>query len=97
MAPVEGNQMRRLTLILLVLMAGCIPSQPESWPIGRDGGDRELPRNRPAASESRPAQKVVNAKQEPATLIAADRTSCQVTSQRFKETIVGTKVWCLWR
>ena len=89
--------MRRLTLVLLVLMAACIPNQPESWPLGTEGGDRELPRNRPVTSENGLAQKVVNAKEEPATLIAADRTSCQVTSQKFRETILGTKVWCLWR
>ena len=89
--------MRRLTMVLVVLLAGCIPNQPESWPAGREGGDRELPRNRPATAENGLAQKVVNAKQEPATLIAADRTSCQVTTEKFRETIVGTKVWCLWR
>lgn len=88
--------MRQLALTLVIVLAGCSPNQPELWPRP-DGGDRELPNNRPPASENALAQKAVHAKEEPATLIAADRTSCQVTSQKFRETIIGTKVWCLWR
>jgi hypothetical protein len=87
--------MRRMTLAFLILAAACSQNKADLFP--RPGGDRVLPQGHPAASEERFAQKVVNAKEEPATLIASDRTRCVVTAQKFKETLQGSKVWCAWR
>ena len=90
--------MRTLTLSILILLGGCSYHRTGRLdPARPGGGDRELPRNRPETLESSWSQKVVNAKEEPATLIAADRTRCTVSAQKFKETVVGTQVWCLWR
>ena len=41
--------------------------------------------------------KAVVEKQEPTDLIAADRTVCTVSDERFRETEVGDDVWCLWK
>jgi hypothetical protein len=41
--------------------------------------------------------KRVTGKAEPATLVAADRTTCTVTPQRFRDTKVGNKALCDWR
>ena len=41
-------------------------------------------------------RKRVTGKEEPATLLAADRTQCIVTAGKFKETSIGEDVWCDW-
>lgn len=41
--------------------------------------------------------KRVTGKEEPATLIAVDRSECTVTADRFRKTSVGDKVLCDWR
>ncbi|HMA23673.1 MAG TPA: hypothetical protein VKP00_06755 [Gemmatimonadaceae bacterium] len=43
------------------------------------------------------SRKRVAGKQEPATLIADDRSRCTVTAERFRDTKVGDNVICDWR
>ena len=86
--------MRRTALACVILAAACSHNKNDLFP--RPGGDRALPQGLPAVSDERFSEKVVNAKEEPATLIASDRTRCVVTAQKFKETIQGSKVWCAW-
>ena len=42
------------------------------------------------------SRKKVNGKEEPATLIALDRTRCTVTDARFRDIKVGDDVICSW-
>lgn len=42
------------------------------------------------------SRKKVNGKEEPATLIALDRTRCTVTEARFRDIKVGDDVICTW-
>ena len=42
-------------------------------------------------------RKRVAEKEEPATLIATDKTRCTVTADRFKDTHVGDDAICDWR
>jgi hypothetical protein len=42
------------------------------------------------------ARKRVNGKEEPATLIALDRTRCTVTEARFRDIKIGDDVTCAW-
>jgi hypothetical protein len=43
------------------------------------------------------ALKEVAAKEEPATLVAADRSRCMVSATRFKNATVGSREICDWR
>lgn len=84
--------------VLFVLVACGLPHAEKKWPPGGGGagGDRELPPSI-TTTDDRMARKVVNAKESPATLIATDRTRCEVTAKRFREAVVGTEVWCAWK
>lgn len=42
------------------------------------------------------SRKRVNGKEEPATLIALDRTRCTVTDTRFRDIKIGDDVTCSW-
>ncbi len=42
-------------------------------------------------------RKEVAAKEEPATLVAADRSRCMVSADRFKSASVGSREICDWR
>ena len=42
------------------------------------------------------SRKRVNGKEEPATLIALDRTRCTVTDTRFRDIKIGDDVICSW-
>ena len=57
------------------------------------------PAGQPATATSNPnmSRKRVAGKQEPATLIADDRSRCTVTAERFRDTKVGDDVICDWR
>ena len=57
------------------------------------------PVGQPASASSTPnaSLKRVARKEEPATLFAADRSSCTVTANRFRKTDVGDTVLCDWR
>jgi hypothetical protein len=54
----------------------------------------QAPTGRSTALASR---KHVAEKEEPATLIANDKTRCTVTADRFKDTHVGDDAICDWR
>lgn len=62
---------------------GSLPSVGTQTPSGRTTA---------VASRKRVAEK-----EEPATLIANDKTRCTVTADRFKDTHVGDDVICDWR
>lgn len=57
------------------------------------------PTGQPASAKSTPNASIkrVSGKEEPATLIAADRSSCTVTPNRFRNTKVGDSALCDWR
>ena len=50
-----------------------------------------------SGGQSRLSRKRVTGKEEPATLIATDRTQCIVPAERYRETAVGADVWCDWQ
>ena len=53
---------------------------------------------RPGSStEANASRKIVDAKQDPATLVASDRSECVVTAERYRDVKVGDKVICDWR
>ena len=82
---------------LLLLLAGCgLPFVEKTGPQKPQVGDREPPGTMPGL-EAGLASKVVNAKEAPATLIAADQSSCTVSERRFRDIIVGTRALCNWR
>jgi hypothetical protein len=41
--------------------------------------------------------KTVHAKEEPATLVALDESTCRVTAARFQRVNVGDRVTCHWQ
>ena len=72
-----------------------LPSPSELQPAGSlPSIGTQSPTGRAAATASR---KKVADKEEPATLIASDRTRCTVTADRFKNTRVGDDAICDWR
>ena len=96
----------RITLPLLLVLAGCLPyARQRSRPVGPGmGGEPALPDPRGGAAGrvidtllSGAARKEVAGKEEPATLIAVDRTRCTVTADRFRDVRTGDVVWCVWR
>lgn len=89
--------MRRALLFLAIAASACaLPHvSKQKPPFSDDGGDRELPQGM-AVTEKGLSQKAVNGKEEPATLMSADRQSCIVTAKKFRETAIGDKVWCAW-
>jgi len=42
------------------------------------------------------ASKKVSGKEEPNVLLAADRTRCTVSADKYRETAVGESVLCAW-
>lgn len=83
---------------LLMVAASC--SRPFS--VGTDGVRMGTDRSdMPASADSTPGtgltRKEVAAKEPPSTLVARDRTQCIVNAERFAETHVGKRVWCMWR
>ena len=88
----------RIFLVALITLAGCgLPHTEKQWPPQPRIGDRELPQSGPELAGASLAQKTVSAKEDPATLVASDRTSCTVPEKKFRETTIGSKVWCNWR
>ncbi|HEX4931920.1 MAG TPA: hypothetical protein VFV33_02000, partial [Gemmatimonadaceae bacterium] len=68
-------------IILVVSLAACAPL------VGR-GGDR--------GGGTGLADKPVASKEPPTTLFAADGTRGLVTEEKFRNTVLGERVWCLW-
>jgi len=72
-----------------------LPSPSELQPAGSlPSVGTQAPTGRTTATASR---KRVAEKEEPATLIASDKTRCTVTPNRFKDTRVGDDAICDWR
>jgi hypothetical protein len=72
---------------------GGLPADPTRTAVtGQVPGQRATASTQPNASRKR-----VDAKEEPATLVAVDRTRCTVTDSRFRDTKVGDSVICDWR
>lgn len=90
----------RLTAVaLLVTTSAC--GVVRSTPVSTVPTDRPFPTpaGRPGTSSvntARETKKRVAAKDEPATLIAADRTQCTVDMNDFNRIRVGDEVACLW-
>lgn len=65
----------------------------------RGGSPLPTPAGQPvtAKSTANMTLKRVAGKEEPATLIAADRSECTVTADRYRKTSVGDNVLCDWR
>jgi len=89
--------MKLLPMAAARVMVGCIP-RLERPPFGGHGGHGGGGGVTPSGSSdgASVSEKVVPAKQEPSTLIAFDGTRCVVTANRFRETVIGEKVWCAW-
>jgi hypothetical protein len=49
------------------------------------------------ATDGQLTRKEVAAKEEPATLVAADRSRCMVSAARFKDATIGSREICDWR
>ena len=84
-----------LVAMLLLTLAGCRWKGMNDRPTlgGRGGGATP---SGGAVSAGSLTEKTVTAKQEPATIIAFDGSVCVVTEGRFRETVIGEKVWCVW-
>lgn len=87
----------------LFLIAACHRTQAPRGGV-RGPGDPTAtvlptPAGQPVTATTKPnaSRKRVEAKEEPATLIAADRSECTVTAERFRSTKVGDAVVCDWR
>lgn len=89
---------RLLILPILPLLAvSCRWHGMERPPLGGRGGGGATPDGSTSVEDARFAQKTVTSKSEPATLVAYDGTRCVVTAQKFRETVTGEKVWCVWQ
>lgn len=91
--------MRGTLLVVALLVTACMPPHvtKQGPPIGDQpgGGDRELPTGL-RAPRSEAASKKVSAKEEPNILVAADRSRCSVSEQKYRETSLGESVFCAW-
>lgn len=97
----QEGRLKSARIFLVMVLAGCV-SLPWQEKLPKTPKDRQLPgtaRSQPAGEVSTPAvtQRTVAAKDEPATLVATDRSKCTVSADKFRETVVGEKVWCLWQ
>jgi len=95
-------------LVTVVTLSGCtqpgrrsgtgpqgLPAPSELQPAGSlPPVGNQSPASRTTVSATR---KRVAEKEEPATLIANDKTRCTVTADRFKDTHVGDDAICDWR
>lgn len=82
--------------VLLVLLASCRWHGMSHPPLGGRGDGGVTPAGSASVKDAALSQKTVTAKAEPATLIAFDGSKCVVTTAKFRDTVVGTKVWCVW-
>lgn len=93
-----------LLLSLVTALGGCRSARRGTGTAGSDpsagrGVMESLPGQRSAATPAAQvsaSRKKVNGKEEPATLIAVDKSSCAVTADKFKDTKVGDMVICNW-
>ena len=82
----------------LLAIQGCVRTGRGSSPnlLPKMGLNRGRPTddNRPLADGV--GLKLVHGKQEPATLLARDGTTCGVSKKKFDSTRPGMSVWCAW-
>ena len=92
------------SILCVAALAGLL-AIPACVRIGRGSPPNLVPKtglNRGAVSdENRPlvdglGLKPVHGKEEPATLLARDGTSCTVSKKKFDSTRLGTSAWCAW-
>ena len=90
-------------LMIVTISVACTTSRntrPGANPMDptRAAIDGKVPGQRAGGStEPNVSRKRVDSKEEPATLVAADRTRCTVTEERFRDTKVGDNATCDWR
>ncbi len=75
--------MKRMLLLALILSGACafLPRKPSF--------------NHMTPSTGLGRKKVVD-KRDPAWLVAADRTKCSVSADKYERTAIGDKVVCAW-
>jgi hypothetical protein len=66
-------------------------------PPTREGGETGARGSGVRVEEVLPTRKIVQGKEEPATLVAADGSRCTTTPSRFREIAIGEHAWCVWR
>ena len=76
---------------------GGVPGGPTTDPRAGIPGTAVPGQRASASSQPNASRKRVDAKEEPATLVAFDRTRCTVAEQRFRDTNVGDSAMCDWR
>ena len=91
--------LRAVLLAALVCVPACVKvrrgGMPEVLPKpGLSEGSSSTNQN--ARATEAYGLKPVNGKEEPATLIARDGTTCMVSKDKFDSTKIGTSVWCTW-
>lgn len=88
--------MRVLPFLLVLMITSCRWHGMDRPPLGGRGDGGVTQSGSTSLKDAALSQKTVTAKHEPATLIAFDGSKCLVTTSKFNETVVGTKVWCVW-
>ncbi len=98
MRPTPAVLFRYALLCGALLGGGCFrPLFPGSEKVF---GNDDLTRGRGGRSTTDGAgllRKVVTAKEDPATLIAADGYRCMTTADRFRDVKIGESIWCAWK
>ena len=88
--------MRSALIAGFAIVTACIPPQGAPQIGGRPGdGGREMPPGM-TTPQSGVASKKVSGKEEPNVLLAADRTRCTVSEDKYRETAIGESVLCAW-
>lgn len=84
-------------LVVIAVVAGCVPSQGTRPQIGGRPGDggREMPTGM-TAQQSGFSSKKVSGKEDPNVLLAADGMRCTVRADKYRETAIGESVLCAW-
>jgi len=104
----RSDWLARTVLILTLGVAGCttslrsVPVHPSAAPTAplpkpTPGIAQTLPGERAtSAGQAHSSRKKVDGKEDPATLIAVDHSTCTVTADKFKDTRIGDTVSCDW-
>jgi hypothetical protein len=96
------HEVRPLMLVLATASLACATSGksgmgPAADPTRAAVSGNVVGQRASASSTANASRKRVDAKEEPATLVAPDRTRCTVTEQRYRDTKVGDNATCDWR
>lgn len=96
----------KASVFRVVLLTALIGTQACSLNWLRGGASDLLPK--PGASDGSPATgrnarategyglKLVHGKEDPATLIARDGTTCSVDKKKYDSATIGKPTWCTW-